>query len=400
MTYQPSNEILEKYANVLVNFALNDGNGINKGDAVNIQVPECAKPILEPLRNAVLKAGGHPIIQYLPDGVSRGLFENASDEQLSFFADKLLKGKIDQLDHNISIIAEVDKQELKGIDPKKIMLKQSAAKPFIEWIDEKENAGKFTWTLGLYGTEAMAKEVNMSLEEYWNEIIKACYLDHPDPVATWKETFKEIERVKTKLNELEIKEVHLESENTDIKIGLGKNRIWKGGSGRNIPSFEVFTSPDWREVNGHIQFTEPLYCYGNIIENVYLEIRDGLIVKATATKGEEVLKEMIEAENANKIGEFSLTDGRLSKITKFMAETLYDENVGGPQGNTHLAVGQAYKDCCKIDPANVSKKQWKEWGFNESVVHTDIVATSKRKVTATLTDGKEILIYEDGKFTI
>jgi aminopeptidase len=83
-----------------------------------------------------------------------------------------------------------------------------------------------------------------------------------------------------------------------------------------------------------------------------------------------------------------------------MGETLFDENVGGKYGNTHIAVGQAYKDSFNGDQKKVTKAQWKKMGFNESVVHTDIVATSNRKVTAYLPSGKTKVIYENGMFTV
>ena len=173
-----------------------------------------------------------------------------------------------------------------------------------------------------------------------------------------------------------------------------------GGSGRNIPSFELFISPDWRGTEGRIRFTEPLYRYGNLIKDVYLEFNDGRVTKATASEGEAVLKEMIAVDNADKVGEFSLTDRRFSRITKFMGETLFDENVGGKNGNTHIAVGAAYRDSFTGDQANVSEKEWETMGYNNSVVHTDIVATSDRVVTAHLKDGSTQVIYKDGEFQI
>ena len=398
--YTPPTQILERYADVLVNFALNSGKGINKGEVVQIQVPECAKPMLIALRKAVLKAGGNPIMQYLPDDMTKEYYELATDEQLTFFPERYLKGIVDEVDHSIAIIADTDKHELDGIPPKRIMLRQKSYKPYMDWRQAKENAGKYTWTLGLYGTEAMAKEVGMTLEEYWREIIKACYLDDEQPVKKWQELTSQLEELKEKLNELKIEKVHIEAKNTDLWVKLGPERKWLGGSGRNIPSFELFISPDWRGTEGQIQFTEPLYRYGRLIKGVHLEFKQGLVIKATATENEEMLKEMIAAENANKIGEFSLTDGRFSRITKFMGETLYDENVGGEQGNTHIAVGMAYKDSYVGDPNTVSEERWQEMGFNDSVVHTDIVATSRRKVTAYLSDGTQKVIYEDGKFTL
>lgn len=398
--YHPAKKILKKYADVLVNFALNSGKGVKKGEVVLLQVQESAKPMLLELHKAVLKAGGHPIIQYLPDGLSRDFFLHAGKEQISFFPGKYLKGRIEEIDHSIFIMADTDKHELEGIDPKMIMARSRASKPYMDWRNEKENQGKFTWVLALYGTKAGADEVGMSEKEYWAEIIKACYLNEKNPVKTWQKVSAEIERVKNRLNTLKIEKVRIESANTDLTVVLGKDRQWMGGSGRNIPTFEVFISPDCRLTEGYIYFNQPLYRYGNLIKDIYLEFKKGKVIKATAKKGEKILKQMIANKNAERIGEFSLTDSRLSKITKFMAETLFDENIGGKYGNTHIALGSAYKDSYPGDPNKVSKKQWVKMGYNESVVHTDIISTENRTVTAWLPNGDTLVIYKDGKFTI
>jgi len=399
--YQPSEEILDKYADVLVNSALGDCKGIKKGDVVFIQVPECAKPMLVSLRRAVLKAGGHPIIQYMPDNIAKEFYELANEEQINFFPAKYLKGRIDEIDHSIFIEADTNPHELKSVEPKKMMEKSKAFKPYMEWRDEKENAGKFTWTLALYGTEAMAKEAGITLEEYWGEIIKDCYLDEESPREKWKEIFNEVERVKDKLNSLKIKKLRIRGVQIDLTIGLGENRKWMGGSGRNIPSFEVFISPDWRLTEGKIRFNQPLYRYGNLIKGARLEFKNGEVVKAEADEGEQVLKEMIVSDEGSKrVGEYSLTDSRLSRITQFMATTLFDENRGGEYGNTHIALGKAYQDSYPGDPSKITKEQWKEMGYNDSAVHTDIVSTENREVTAFLEDGREMVIYVDGKFVI
>src|SRR6185503_11404504 len=104
-------------------------------------------------------------------------------------------------------------------------------------------------------------------------------------------------------------------------------------------------------------------------------------------QNEKVLKQMIATPNADKVGEYSLTDRRFSRITKFMAETLFDENMGGKYGNTHLALGKAYHDCYEGDPSKVSKKEWEKLGYNDSSVHTDIISTAPRIVTAYLPGG-------------
>lgn len=396
----PSKIILEKYADVFVNFALNSGKGVKRGEVVFLQVPEVAKPLLVELRIAVLKAGAYPITQYLPDGLTKDFFEYASDDQLKFFPGKFLRGKVDEMDHTISIIAEVDKFELKGIDPKKIMLNGISSKKYMDWKNEKEGMGKLTWTLGLYGTEAMAKESGMSLRAYWDQIIKGCYLNYENPINKWKETFKKIEIYRDKLNNLDIKSLRVIAKDTDLNIGLDKNRKWLGGSGRNIPSFEIFISPDCRKTEGFISFTEPLYRYGNLIKDVKLEFKGGRVVKSSARVGEKLLQEMINTKGADMVGEFSLTDKRFSEITKFMGETLFDENVGGKFGNTHIALGMAYKDSYPGNFLEVKNLDWKKMGYNDSSVHTDIVSTSNRKVIATLNNGSQKEIYSNGQFVI
>jgi len=400
MSYQPSEELLEKYADVMINFALNGGEGVKNGEVVQLRVSEVAKPLLVALRRAVLKAGAHPIIFYTPDEFAREHYELASDEQLSFFPKKFLKGLVDEIDHTVAVLSETDKKELDGIDSGKIMAAQKALKPYMDWRREKEGAGEYTWTLCMYGTQAMADEVDLSLEEYWDEIVKACYLDDPQPAEKWKALYKDLYEYKDRLDALPIEKLHIEAPDTDLWITIGDNRKWLGGSGRNVPSFELFISPDWRGTEGKIQFTEPLYRYGNLIKDAYLEFKDGRVVKAMASAGEDILKEMIAVENADKVGEFSLTDRRFSRITKFMGETLFDENVGGENGNTHIAVGAAYRDSYTGDQSNVSEEEWESMGYNNSVVHTDIVATSKRVVTAYLKDGSNRVIYKDGEYQV
>jgi len=401
MNYQPPASILNAYANLLVNFALGKGTGIKPGEVVQVQIPEGAKPLFAPLRDAILRAGGHPFMQLLPDGVDvAGMYAIASDEQLAFFPAAYYKGMAEQFDHRIRILAEADKYELATVPPEKIMRTANAIEPYRRWINEKEAAGNYSWTIAMYGTPAMAADAGMTEEEYWQEIIAACYLDAPDPIAEWKRVQDELERVRLALNDLHIEELTVEGEGIDLTVGVGEGRQWLGGGGMNIPSFELFISPDWRRTEGTIRFNQPLYYAGNRLEGIALRFEKGHVVEATAAKGQELLREMIASKNADRIGEFSLTDGRLSRITKPMGETLFDENMGGPEGNTHLAVGNAYQDSYPGDPSTLTQEDWERLGYNQSPVHTDIISTERRKVTAILPDGSRRVIYENGRFTI
>jgi len=398
--YQPSQEVLKKYADVLVKFALNSGKGISPGEVVQCVVPDVAKPFLIALQRSILEAGGHPVLRLLPTGVDKTFYELANEDQLSFFPTKFIRARIDLIDHSIGVLADHDLKELVGIDPTKIIKAQEAQKQAREWMMSKEYDGRFTWTLGLYGTPAMAKEAGMSLEAYWQEIIHACFLDYDNPIAEWQRINLEQVRIKQALNALPIDQIHIESEGTDLWLSLGEKRQWVGGGGRNIPSFEIFTSPDWRGTNGTISFNQPLYRYGNIIRDIQLQFKDGKVVEARARKNEKLLIQMIERPNADKIGEFSMTDHRMSRITKFMANTLFDENIGNHFGNTHIAVGMSYKDAYAGDPRDLNKTVAKKYGFNNSGEHCDIVSTLDRTITAVLKNGSEKVLFQDGEFQV
>jgi aminopeptidase len=405
MSYVPPQEILERYASVLVGFALGGGSGIEPGEVVRVVGPDSAKPLYVELCRAVWRAGGHVIAAYQPDDepgmtVSRDFFELAGEAQVEHFPAHYLRGLVDEMDHQVSVIADSDPRALQSVDPARIMRRGEAMRPLLDWRGEKENEGRFSWTLGLYGTPAMAAEAGMGEVEYWEQIIHACFLDEEDPIRRWREVQQRLEETRRRLDALQIERLHVEGEDADLWVTVGEQRRWLGGRGRNIPSFELFTSPDWRGTEGWMRFDQPLYRYGNLVRGIRLAFAQGTVTEASATENERLLTEMIATEGADRVGEFSLTDRRFSRITRFMAQTLYDENVGGPHGNTHVAVGRAYQDAYDGDPAALKPEDWQRLGFNDSSVHTDIVSTSERVVTASLRGGGERVIYRDGEFQL
>ncbi|MDD3120069.1 MAG: aminopeptidase [Candidatus Gracilibacteria bacterium] len=400
--YKPDLEILKKYADLLVNFALNHGKGVKSGQTISLQIPESAKDFLIPLQEAILKAECYPIIRYVPEGgVMRNFYENANENQLKYHPKNYMKALVKDADHLIGIIAEQDLFELKGIDTSKIMTRNKALKFYIDERKKKEEAGKQSRTLAMYGTPAMAKEANLSLEEYWQEIIKACYLNENNPAKKWQEIIDDIGRIKNILDDMNIEKIKMEGEDVDLEIKIGADRKWRSGSGANIPSFEIFTSPDWRGTNGRIKFTQPFYRNGDVIEGMELEFKNGIVTKSRAKKNEKLFKNMLAVKNADRLGEFSMTDKRFSKISKFMADTLFDENFGGEFGNNHIAIGRSFfSECYKGDFDGFTKKDWDKLGFNDSVIHSDLVITSNRTITATLQDGNKKIIYKNGEFMV
>ena len=398
--------LLKKYAQVMVHYALNNGQGIQKGDTVFLVGQEYTKDLFMAIAKEVYAAGGNLITNYMPNNLqynslARFLLQNGTDEQISFFAKPYWQGIVEATDHILFIVSEPDIHYLEGIPASKISLMNSARAPYMKMREQKEQAGKLSWSLCLYGTQSMADEAGLSLEEYWEQIIEACYLREDDPVARWKTVQKEIEDIKDKLDALEIDMLHIKGDDVNLQIQIGANRKWLSGGGKNIPSFEIFTSPDWRGTNGSIHFNQPLYYSGKRISGVSLTFEKGIVVASSATENEDALKEMIAQDNADKVGEFSLTDKRHSRITKFMATTLFDENMGGAYGNTHIALGNAYKDTYTGDMSTVTEEQWAQMGYNSCPkVHTDIISTTDRTVTAQLRNNTERVIYRDGQFLL
>lgn len=403
---QVEQTLLKKYAQVMVRYALNNGRGIQKGDTVFLVGQECAKDLFMAIAEEIYTAGGNLIPNYQPNNLrnaslARLLLEGGTEEQLAFFAKPYWQGIVEAADHILFIISEPDIHYLEGIPSSRISLMNSARAPYMKMRELKEQAGKLSWSLCLYGTQSMADEAGLSLEAYWQQIIDACYLREEDPVGRWRTVQAEIEEIKHRLDALEIDTLHLQGEDLDLHVRIGPDRKWLSGGGKNIPSFEIFTSPDWRGTNGFIRFNQPLYYSGKRIAGVSLTFRDGVVVASSATENEDALKEMIAQENADKLGEFSLTDRRHSRITRFMATTLYDENMGGTYGNTHIALGNAYKDTFPGDMATVTDEQWAAMGYNSCPkVHTDIISTTDRTVTARLRDGSERIIYRGGMFEV
>ena len=404
---QPSDEILAKYAELLVKFGMTNQSGkqLPKGSVVQFVVPEVAKPLYFHLQTAILKSGYNPLGVFLPSDdehykLDKGFYDSAGRLQLEFVPEKFNHGLVDEIDGNIRILAETDLHSLNMVDPKTIMQRTKALQQGKKLYYDKIDRNELAWTLGLYGTDTMAKEAGISLKSYWNQIIKACYLDTDNPVAKWKQINTIVQRTSKKLSDMQIRSLHMTGSDVDLTIGIGKDRLWKAGGGCNVPSYEVFTSPNCHEINGHIKFNQPLYRYGKRIEDIELVFKNGKVTSASASKNLTLLKEMLKVSNGDRVGEFSLTDARLSRITKFMAETLYDENVGGTYGNTHLALGFCFKECFSGNSKNFTDKKWDDLGFNLSTLHNDIISTTDRTVTATLYDGTKKVIYKKGRFTI
>jgi len=392
----------EKYADVMIwalQVARRNGT-FKKYDSVLLRTDVAALPLAEAIYKKLIAKRAQVITRIqAPEGFAKAFYEKADNAQLSFLppGEKEFQGGINGL---IALHAPMDLTHLKDADPARIAKSAVARKPVREILDAREQKGLFSWTLCNYPTEELAKRAGLSAKEYANQVARACFLNEKDPVKKWKEVMAQITEIGAWLSSLPIETLHIESDHMDFTVLLGEKRKFIGGSGCNVPSFEIFTSPDWRGTKGVYFADLSSYRSGNYVKGVRLEFKNGRAVKADAEQGAEFVRKMLAMDRgAAQIGEFSLTDRRFSKITKFMADILYDENFGGKYGNCHVAVGASYADTFTGPQAKLDKKMKEKLGFNDSSLHWDLINTENKRVTAKLKNGTTVTVYEKGEFS-
>jgi len=393
---------LEKYADVLLwGLSTARKTKFRKGDIILIQYEHPALPLAEVLYKKIVTMGMHPVQRMgITFGMEKGFFEKADSKQLVFIppGDREL---YEHVNGRIFLRAPESLTHLKDIDPARIGKVLVSRKPLKDILDKREEEGLYSWTLCTFPTHELARQAKTTIRHYTSQIIKACYLDKENPVREWNEILQVVQGIKKWLNSLKIKTLHIQSKNIDLTITPGEKRKWSGVSGHNIPSFEIFFSPDWRGTKGTYYANLPSFRSGNYVKGVRLTFEKGAVVKVEAEEGEQfTVKQLAMDKGASRIGEFSLTDKRFSRIDRFMADTLFDENFGGSHGNSHIAVGSSYTDSYTGNQGDITKTLKEKLGFNDSALHWDLVNTEPKEVTAHLTSGKKLVIYEDGQFKI
>lgn len=397
-----SEKHLQRYADVLLWGLKTAKKGtIKNNDIIMIRYERAAIRLVEILYEKLIRMGVHPVHRLLhTPAMERCFYAESKTRQLGFIPpgdEELHKS----LNGSIVILAPESLMNLNGIDPGRIARPLKARKFLRDILEKREEDGVFSWTLALYPTDELARHAGLDAETYAGQVAAACYLNKTDPVAQWEAVYQKAQALKTKLNSLSVLKFHIESNSVDLEITPGKQRKWIGISGHNIPSFELFMSPDWRGARGVYFADQPSYRSGNYVEGIRIEFKDGVAVRADAKQGQEFLRKQLSMDpGANKIGEFSLTDKSFSKINRFMANTLYDENYGGRYGNCHIALGASYSDTYNGNPSELTKDIKKDLGFNDSALHWDIVNTEKKRVTAYLSNQSRLVIYENGNFTL
>jgi len=360
---------LNKLAKLLVNYSTK----VKKGDFVFISCNDVAKPWVVEVAKEAIKAGAHVEYSLDSEDVNETILKNSNEEQL-LEGSHLNKHMLSKADVWLTAWGTRNTKMNSNVDPKKLQLKSRGAASWRKIYSERMGDGSLRWCGTQFPTYADAQEASMSLSEYEDFVYGAGLLDMEDPVSEWKKISAYQDRWVEYLNTK--KELHFLSEGTDIKVKV-EGRKWINCDGKaNFPDGEIFTSPIENGIDGYITFSFPGIYMGKEIEGIRLEIVEGKVVKATAQKGEELLKMLIETdEGASYFGEVAI--GTNYGIKKFTKNMLFDEKIGG---TIHMAIGDS-------DP--------EAGGLNRSSIHWDMLCDMRNggKIYA---DGE--LFYENGQF--
>jgi len=395
-------DTLANYAEVLV-WGLRQSRAVpfKNGELVLLRYDIAAAPLAEAVYAALMEAHLHPLPLATPTCAMQARhYGNSSFGQLTF-----AQPGLDELNRAaagvVTILAPEDLGLLAEVDPRSIAQGEKAEAKTGAVLARRRRAGLLGSTVCLYPTKALATASGMDLPEYAERLARACLLLMPDPVSQWKRVKKELAEIAAWLDGLKIEQLHIESGHVDLTLSPGAKRRFVGVTGRNIPGFELYLAPDWRTVSGVYYADQPSIRWGRLVRQARLEFREGVAVEATAKEGGTFLTgRMTSDPGARRVGEFSLTDRRISRVERFMAHTLLDENYGGDAGNCHIALGGASAACFTGPPQELTPEREEELGFNASDLHWDLVNTEQKRVTATLAGGGKRVVYEDGQFLI
>lgn len=359
---------LARYAQLLVDYCLE----IKSGQKLLIQSTTLGLPLVKKVYQYAFERGA--IVEYQLDFEGKDeIFKNhASDYQLQYIPE-LIQKAFSTFDAYLNIRAPFDLNASVDLTPEKNKIRYTAMEPYWNQYFQRTGNGEMKRTLCQYPTATAAELADMTIDEYEDFIHKACLLNYENPIEAWQQIGQKQQRIVDVLNTKN--KFRYINEYSDLTFTT-EGRTWINSDGKaNMPSGEVFTSPEENSVNGHIFFDYPLRYKGEEIQGIRLEVEKGKIIKWNAQKGQDTLDKIMDIDGARTFGEAAI--GTNYKINRFTKNILFDEKIGG---TIHLAIGQSYHQA---------------GGKNKSPIHLDMIANMKNngKIEA---DGE--LIYNNGTF--
>jgi aminopeptidase len=361
--------IVDRYAELIVRVGVN----LQEGQSLLVNAFVEHAPLARAIARAGYAAGASFIdVRYADDFVKRAMIEHGPDEAIDYSPPWLIERIVaNGAERGATVILTGEPEpglfgDLEGsrVGKARMTAVQTA------WLSEVTNR-RVSWSIAGCPTAGWAQHVfgEPDLERLWEAVAQTVRLDEDDPVAAWQAHSNRLRERAALLSARGFDALRFRGPGTDLTIGLVRGCTWIGGGHdtawgqehmANMPTEEVFTSPDPRRTHGSVRSTMPLALLGTVVRGLELRFESGRIVEARAEEGEDVIRAQLDAdEGARRLGEVALVDGlsRVGRTGITFFNTLYDENA-----TCHTAYGQAFPSCL---PEGAEA--------NSSSVHTDFM---------------------------
>jgi aminopeptidase len=397
-------ERLRRYAELAVRVGANVQEGQDVIVTCLVEHAEIARVIA---REAYRAGAAHVLVLYGDLHLRRAAIELGPEEELGWSPPHLLdlyKRAFDEGPALISLTGNPDPDLLGSLDP--ALVGRSEPREIRKALLELSARRRVNWTVVSAPNEGWATQVfgEPDLERLWDAVAVATRLDAPDLVSVWREHAAELEERADKLNTRGFDAVRFRGPDTDLTLGLISDAKWASATNTtesgvehlpNLPTEEVFTSPDWRRAEGHVRSTAPLIAAGTRVDGLELRFEGGKIVDVQAETGAEIIREQIAMdEQAPYLAEVALVDGdsAVKKTGLVFHDTLFDENA-----TCHIAFGRGFPHVLGEEGSSLSREELLERGVNVAPVHTDfMIGGLEVEVVGLDADGSETpIIRED-----
>lgn len=401
---------LEKLAEVAVRVGLN----LQKGQDLVITAPLAAAPLARLITKHAYIAGGGLVTTFYSDEVTTLMrYAHASDENFDRATNWLYEGMAKAYAGGSArlAISGDNPMLLSSQDSSKVARANralsTAYKPALEHISNFN----INWNIVSYPNPSWAKQMfpdvgaDTAVKQLADAIFAASRVDLADPVAAWQNHNAELAKRSAWLNGQRFAALHFSGPGTDMTVGLADDHEWHGGATNakngvlcnpNIPTEEVFTTPHAYRVDGTVSSTKPLSHQGTLIDNIQVRFEAGRIVEAKATKGEEVLKKVLETdEGASRLGEVALVphSSPISASGLLFYNTLFDENAA-----CHIALGQCYSKCF-VNGASLTQEEIAAKGGNSSLIHIDwMIGSGQVDIDGITPEGTRVPVFRKGEW--
>ncbi|MDM8299457.1 aminopeptidase [Collinsella tanakaei] len=403
---------IDRYASLVVRTGVN----VKPGQELVIQAPVETQDFVRKLVKHGYEAGaGHVTVIWGDDVVTRLTYEHMD---VSYFEQtpewqRIQLESLAEMGACFIFVEGSDPQALAGIDPAKPATASKArntqCRAFRRGLDFNINP----WCIAGAPVAAWAKQVFPDLCEeaaiyrLWCAILSVARADGDDPESDWELHDATFEKNLRFLNERHFDSLHFTSENgTDLTVGLTDKHLWAGGCGEtpdghpffpNIPTEEVFTSPDCERVNGIVHSALPLIRYGSKVDGFWLRFENGVVVDYDAVVGRDVLTAILDTdEGARRLGEVALISKNtpISESGILFYDTLYDENA-----SCHLALGIGFAECYE-GGYEMTPEELRAHGVNTSSTHVDfMIGTDDMDIMGICADGTEVPVFVNGQWS-